>query len=206
MAASKAPTVDKNMAKTESVLERLSERFPAEKVKKNPKGQDYVGIADYLDRLDDVLGTDWSQVITASSVEHSPYKYGSKGHDAFLAQVTVQIIVTLGDGNTLVRSGVGADFSNDADKSLKTAQAEALKKAAHQLGVCRYLWSEEERDLVQAQREANDGDISNLKKKVTLIFKQENPGVAVNKDNLAEYFKVNLDDPEELARIIKENM
>ena len=42
-------------------------------------------------------------------------------------------------------TGVGADVSFDLDKAVKTALAEAIKKACHQYGIALELWEEERR-------------------------------------------------------------
>jgi hypothetical protein len=63
------------------------------------------------------------------------------------------------------RDGSGAGFNFDPDTSVKTAQAEALKKACHQFGIALYLWSEDERTFVQHQRDAMNDDVA-LKKLV----------------------------------------
>jgi hypothetical protein len=69
------------------------------------------------------------------------------------------------DDVTTSRDGSGAGFNFDPDTSVKTAQAEALKKACHQFGIALYLWSEDERNFVQKQRDAMNDDVA-LKKLV----------------------------------------
>jgi hypothetical protein len=199
-----------------TVLERLSERFPAELVHKNPKGQDYVKIPDYINRLNTVLGTEWDFRVTSTNLERLEVKVRKKVNgeykevDAthYIAQVVGDLHVWI-DGRETIRSGVGADYDyvGDPDKALKTAQAEALKKACHQFGICSYLWYEEERDLVQAQREAASGDISGLKKQVSKLFKELCPGATVNKEALKQFWPdYDLDSAEDLEKIVKDNM
>ncbi|MEM2991059.1 MAG: Rad52/Rad22 family DNA repair protein [Halobacteria archaeon] len=48
-----------------------------------------------------------------------------------------------------VAVGVGADVDSDPDKAVKTALAEAIKKAGHQFGIALYLWDEKERQAVE---------------------------------------------------------
>jgi hypothetical protein len=144
-----------NVPMPSETLERLSRRFPAAKVKKNPKGQHYVAIDAVIGRFNDVLGTGWkllsesTQVIPISP-EVATYSRNEKA--AVAATVTVAI-EALGSS----RTGVGGDFAalEDIDKVVKTAQAEAFKKAGHQYGVGLYLWQESERLLVDAVQAGN---------------------------------------------------
>lgn len=92
----------------------------------------------------------------------------SSGKLQYLAQVTGQLKI----GDT-TRSGVGADISFDPDKALKTAQAEALKKAAHQYGIALELWDEEHRESLKLARNAAGGSEAALKKSVFDLAKKQ---------------------------------
>ena len=48
----------------------LSDRFHPSLVKKNPKGQDYVSIDGYINRLNDVLGSRWGWHINSIEWRH----------------------------------------------------------------------------------------------------------------------------------------
>jgi hypothetical protein len=125
------------------LLDKLSENFPIEDVKQRTQGGmklDYISIDATIRRLNDVLGADWSFRLTKSDLTQA-----SDGK--YLAVVTGRI-EALGK----VASGVGADTANDPDKALKTALAEALKKAGHQFGIGLYLWDEAERQVIAKQR------------------------------------------------------
>lgn len=135
-------------AKQPSVLERLREPFPASQVKLNQDKKHYVAIDGYINRLLDVLGLDYEFMVTGSSVELLPETMKtSSGKRQYLAQVSGALVI---DGHS--RAGVGADVSHDPDKALKTAQAEALKKAAHQFGIALELWDEEHRKAIDRQK------------------------------------------------------
>lgn len=130
------------------VLGALREPFPVSQVRKNPQGLDYVSIDGYLNRLLDVLGFDFDFTITQSSVELLPDTMKTNsGKMQYLAQVTGQLSI---GGAT--RAGTGADVSFDADKAIKTAQAEAIKKACHAFGIALELWDEEHRAKLARQR------------------------------------------------------
>jgi hypothetical protein len=58
------------------------------------------------------------------------------------------------------RDGIGANVNFDPDTAVKSAQAEALKKACHQFGIALYLWSEQERDFVALQKSASTNDVA----------------------------------------------
>lgn len=127
----------------EQKLAKLSEPFPIDDVKQRRQGGrmlDYISIDATIRRLNDVLGTDWSFDIRNSDVQ-------LLDNGSYLATVSGTIAAL---GKTA--SGVGADIAPDPDKAIKTALAEALKKAGHQFGIGLYLWDEGEREIVAKQR------------------------------------------------------
>lgn len=145
------------------MLASLRQPFTVEQVKKNADGLDYVSIDGYISRLLDVLGTGYDFRITRSELVLLPEDMKTRsGKRQYLANVTGELSLhgkhpaTNGMGGTFVpptvRAGVGADVSFDPDKALKTAQAEALKKAAHQFGIALELWDEEHRTKLEKQR------------------------------------------------------
>lgn len=144
------------------IPKELTERFHHSQVRKNQANQDYVSIDGYINRLNNVLGEDWHWRVNDWSLQDGPPT--AKGKPQYIAVCTGTLTIIL-NGETVSRDGMGAGFNFDPDTSVKTAQAEALKKACHQFGIALYLWSEEERDFVQTQREAMTNDIS-LKKLV----------------------------------------
>jgi hypothetical protein len=140
----------------------LTDRFHPSLVKKNQSNQDYVAIDGYINRLNDVLGTTWNWAVNSWEFRDGPPT--AKGKPQYIAIVNGTLSVTMDDVTTS-RDGSGAGFNFDPDTSVKTAQAEALKKACHQFGIALYLWSEDERNFVQKQRDAMTDDVA-LKKLV----------------------------------------
>ena len=125
------------------LLSKLSERFPVDDVKQRRQGGrmlDYISIDATIRRLNDVLGNDWSFDISEHSIDILP-------SGGYLAVVRGRL-----DAIGKSAAGVGADMAPDPDKALKTALAEALKKAGHQFGIGLYLWDEAEREVVAKQR------------------------------------------------------
>lgn len=159
----------------------LNKPFPPGKVKKNPKGFDYVGIEDYIERLNEVLGSRWSWEIRDHNIQYQDIPPTGSGKMQFMVTLRGTLSIVFLDldvvrGETeddedflttssieVKRDGIGAAVSFDPDMAVKTAQAEALKKACHQFGIALYLWHEEERDFVTLQKKAQVDD-SELKR------------------------------------------
>lgn len=141
--------------------EALSEPFAPDMVKKNPKGFDYVAIDGYINRLNQTVGSAWSWTIQSHEMRYDGIPNTNNGKMQFLAIVRGSLRIEH-DNGFAVRDGIGADVSFDPDKALKTAQAEALKKACHQFGIALYLWDDEQRGYLDLQRKASVSD-TNLK-------------------------------------------
>ena len=92
------------------------------------------------------------------------------------------------------RDGIGADVSFDPDKALKTAQAEALKKACHQFGIALYLWDDEQRGYLDLQRKAaiSEDDL----KRLAVAYVQRTLGTdeMPSKDIIADTLGMDADD------------
>lgn len=135
-------------------LAKLSERFPIEDVKQRRQGGvqlDYISIDATIRRLNDVLDLGWSFEIDTTQL--LPLEGGK-----YLSLVQGKIIIPPTDESPAkVASGVGSDIASDPDKAIKTALAEAIKKAGHQLGIGLYLWEESEREVIAQQRK---GEVS----------------------------------------------
>jgi hypothetical protein len=86
------------------------------------------------------------------------------------------------------RDGIGAGLNFDPDTAVKTAQAEALKKACHQFGIALYLWDSAERDFVELQRQAATNDVA--LKQLVVAYTQRmlelDPGTMPEKDQMCE--------------------
>lgn len=194
-------------AAVEELFAKLNERFLPTEVKRNPKGFDYIAIDTTLNRFNEVLGANWSsQVVSVNVQPLNPANDGvgvQRRRDGlipgYLAVVTVQITAL---GST--RCGVGSHVEADPDMAVKTALAEALKKAGHSFGVGLYLWDEAERYNVAEGQAAAAGDLNALKKQVTKLAKDR--GIPVNPKAIAEHFKIKEDDlqnAEKLTGILK---
>ncbi len=134
------------------MMTRLSERFPTEAHAQRKQGSrmlTYLGIEHVIGRLNDVFGAGYSTEIIESKIQGD------------WAIVTVRITYVDDQGNIRWKDGIGADLwtyvdsygktQADMDKALKTAYAEGIKKAGHQLGVGLYLWDDDVRKEVETE-------------------------------------------------------
>lgn len=165
------------MATSAELLPKLQQKFPASQVKKNQDGLDYVSIDGYINRLLDALGLNYSFIIVGTSLEVLPEDMKTRsGKRQYLAQVTGQLNIPYetdaGQPSVSTRSGTGADVSFDPDKAIKTAQAEALKKAAHQFGIALELWDEGHRRSLELARRANESEQAAAKAVYQLALEQ----------------------------------
>lgn len=145
-------------------LEALMAQFePGQHKTRSQGGQQltYVSIDATINRVNEVLGSAWS-VLPASSTQVMPLESG------YLAKTELFIEAEI-DGRRKVLYGVGAMTNRDPDMAMKTALAEALKKAFHQAGVALYLWDPAARDEITKKSELANAPISKLKKKVKEI-------------------------------------
>lgn len=139
-------------------MEALAARFDVEDHKTNPRGYTYIAIEKTIRRFQEV---DPGFEIRVTSSEYSPLPgltYGRNAKAAAYALITVSVTI-LG----VTRDGTGGDYgaADDVDKLVKTAYAEAIKKAGHEFGVGLYLWDEEERALIEsAQQQGLTGQVA----------------------------------------------
>jgi hypothetical protein len=147
-------------------LEALMAQFePGQHKTRRQGGQDltYVSIDATINRVNEVLGSGWS-VLPSSSTQVMPLESG------FLAKTELFIEATI-DGTAKVLYGVGAMRNGDPDMAMKTALAEALKKAFHQAGVALYLWDPAQRDEVAAKSKWAGATLAAKKKEVQRLAK-----------------------------------
>jgi hypothetical protein len=189
----------------------LTEKFHPSLVKKNQSNQDYVAIDGYINRLNEVLKHAWAwQINTWQINEAHPTKSGKPQYMA-VVQGTLTVIlsdigvVSIGQDDDdaflttqkamISRDGIGANINFDPDTAVKSAQAEALKKACHQYGIALYLWDAAERDFVELQRQAakNDTALKQLVVAYTQRSLELDPGTMPEKDQMMEVL-----DPEDL--------
>ena len=159
------------------IPETLTEKFHPSLVKKNQSNQDYVAIDGYINRLNDVLGHAWAWQINTWEINDAPPTKSGKPQYMAVVQGTLTIIlsdigvISVGDEDDgepylttqkamISRDGIGANVNFDPDTAVKSAQAEALKKACHQYGIALYLWDAAERDFVELQRQAATNDVA----------------------------------------------
>jgi hypothetical protein len=181
----------------------LTEKFHPSLVKKNQSGQDYVSIDGYINRLNTVLGHKWAWGVNSWKLK-TDVPTTSSGKPQYLAIVQGTLTVVLDDigvisigedddsflttqRGIISRDGIGAGINFDPDTAVKTAQAEALKKACHQFGIALYLWDEEERDFVALQRKAMKSD-AGLKELVVTVL--ERNGQDATKENMLSFFDI----------------
>ena len=185
----------------------LTEKFHPTLIKKNQSGQDYVAIDDYINRLNHVLGHAWAWQINDWKLYPDAAPPTKNGKPQYLAVVQGSLSIFLTDIGVIssggeddedaflttqkaviVRDGIGGDIGYDPDKALKTAQAEALKKACHQYGIALYLWKEAERDFVALQKSAANNDVA--LKQLVVSYTQRvlelEPGVMPEKEQMCE--------------------
>lgn len=182
----------------------LTDRFHPTLVKRNEKDQDYIAIDGYINRLNEILGTKWAWRINSLEWRHDVMPQTRNGKIQFLAIVhgTLSIITddigitAMDEENDVLttvrgfttRDGLGAGVNFDPDTAVKTAQAEALKKACHQFGIAVYLWDEAERDFIKMQRSAASDDVA-LKRLVmeyTIREKSLDPDEQPSRDAIVE--------------------
>ena len=134
------------------IQEALSANFPVSEVKQRDAGfggkkLDYIGIDSAIGRMNEVLPMGYSWTVDDIKITDG----------AVIVTGTLSIEIKNEDGSitTIKRSGVGADALSpkDVDKSVKTAYAEAFKKAGNTLGIALYLWDADERAEIARERQ-----------------------------------------------------
>lgn len=176
--ATKTPT-------SKDLLGQLSRDFDPNEVKYRSQGGKeipYISIDMTINRLNEVVGVDWSFVLTDTqllTLENGKY----------LATVAGEL-KTLGK----VAAGVGADVAADPDKVFKTALAEAIKKAGHQLGIGLELWDEGHRQVVAKVQAATAAGDTVTAVKVQVMEKALKAGVEKNAEKIAAHFNVSVED------------
>ena len=195
---------------TNMIPTELTEKFHPSLVRKNQSGQDYVAIDGYINRLNEVLGHAWAWQINKYDFypDAAPTTKNGKPQYVAIVQGTLTVIlndvgvVTVGGEDDdaflttqkamISRDGIGAGVNFDPDTAVKTAQAEALKKACHQYGIALYLWDAAERDFVELQRQAATNDVA--LKRLAVLFTQRSleldPGTMPEPDQIQEVLNV----------------
>ncbi len=148
-------------------LDALQAEFkPGEHKTRSQGGQTltYVDISATINRVNEVLGSSWG-ALPQSNTQLMPLTEG------YLAKTELFIEADI-DGVRKVLYGVGAMTNRDPDMAMKTALAEAIKKAFHQAGVALYLWDAERRDAITKKSELANATIAKKKVAVQKIAKE----------------------------------
>lgn len=188
-------------------LEQLQERFaPSEHGMRTERGQTfvYLSIDAVINRLNKVLGTAWSTTQTTTLVP-TELKRKNGINPGWQALCNLSLSATI-DGTETVHAGVGAMANEDADMAAKTALAEAIKKAGHQLGIGLYLWDEDERALVEALIEAEEGSENSLRRAAFILAKRELGIAKPSLQEVADFYGVpasDLSEPDTLASLLQ---
>jgi hypothetical protein len=190
----------KTTAKTQ--LEQLQAEFePGEHRSRSQGGQEltYVDISATLNRLNAALGTGWS-------IERASTKVELLESGSFFAFTELYLDADI-DGTRKTAYGVGAMTNKDPDMAAKTALAEAIKKAGHQLGVALYLWDGDKRNRVnKAMKLANANDTV-LKQEVFKLGRERTGKDKPTAADIAKAFGVkpgDLTDRETLEKILRD--
>lgn len=113
----------------------------------------YVGIEHAIARMNQVFGCRWSWTIIGYQVSGDPAKPCVVCHG--------RISYTDNLGSEFHRDGIGgaqwASTADDLDKLVKTAMADAFKKATHQFGMAGYLWDKGLADQIAVQLLREEG-------------------------------------------------
>jgi hypothetical protein len=135
----------------------------------------YVAIDQMLNRANEVLGMAWN-----SELVHF------EDTDGTCKIVLSLTVIEEGVGGT-TRLGVGGSDMKDTDDRLKTALAEALKKALNQFGMGLYLWDDVEREAALA---TPVNTLVNKKAKLLEHWLTQNEGVEPTAQLLMDYYGV----------------
>jgi len=190
------------------IPKELTEKFHPSLVRKNQSNQDYVAIDGYINRLNEVLGHAWAWQINDYQFYPDAAPPTKNGKPQYLAIVQGTLTIILSDIGVISvdnddddsepflttqkalisRDGIGAGVNFDPDTAVKTAQAEALKKACHQYGIALYLWDVAEREFVELQRQASKNDVA--LKQLVVAYTQRmlelDPGTMPEKEQMQD--------------------
>lgn len=142
---------------TAAVAEALRARFNVEDHRRNPKGYMYIAIEKVIGRFIEVDPAFEIRVVREHFAQLPGLTWSRSQKPAAYAIVTVEVTI-----HGVTRAGTGGDYgaADDVDKLIKTAYAEAIKKAGNEFGVGLYLWDEEERALIDsAQQQGLTGQV-----------------------------------------------
>jgi hypothetical protein len=153
---------------SDGLIERLSRPFELwqHEYRKQGKGDDvtgyltYVGIEHVIARFNEELGDRWS--VTVLNYQVHGLEAAKEGQSARPSAIVHLRISFVGEDNREVhRDGLGAaqwqSSADDLDKIIKTAMADAFKKASHQFGMAGYLWDKGLADQIAVELLKDEG-------------------------------------------------
>ena len=152
-----------------TIIEDLCRKFDPAIFKFNQQGHVYITVQHFIERLN-TSNVRWQSTTRNSSITLSP-NTTSTGKAQWVTHATVD--VSFYDEELkgfLTYTGWGADENFDPNTAMKTAGAEAFKKACNQIGIGFYLLGKDnpERDIhVDHYNYIQSGDINDLKKAVS---------------------------------------
>lgn len=169
------------------LLERLAADFPKSEVRQRDGGRgvklDYIDVVQTINRLCDVLGAGWDWRVLDAQVGLVETGNGP----TYLASERGELVVWLPDSERpVIRGGSGADTDpRDPDKAIKTADAEALKKAGHKFQIALYLWDEGKRNEIAEFRKLTKASLPQLKKAALVKANAKTPEELLNVISMA---------------------
>lgn len=148
-----------------------------------------------IKRLNDVLGTSWStdakttveRVVTVVTDDN-----GTREIMNYFAFTELNLRATI-DGTPKQAYGVGAMVNRDPDMAAKTALAEAIKKAGHQLGIALYLWDAETRAEIERKQKVGTS-VAAMKREVMAIAEKKLGKKPDKAADVAKVFNVKVGD------------
>lgn len=172
----------------------LTRKFDPAIFKFNQQGHVYIAVEHFLDRLISVMGPRWASTTKDSALQLGP-NTTSTGKVQWVANAAVDLSLFDSDLGWVNRGGMGADENFDPNTAMKTALAEAFKKACNQHDIGRYLLGKDnpERDIqVQHHEALLSEDLKDIK--LALQWAAELDGVPINPGALAEAYGVTAKD------------
>ncbi len=197
--------------KTLTQLDQLGAEFePGEHQTRKQAGIEltYISIDATINRLNAVLGPNWSTSAATTLLPMPVYDDDGAVTGSTNQAVCELTLTAVIDGTEKHAYGVGAMVNRDPDMATKTALAEAIKKAGHQLGIGLYLWNDEARERVTKKRKLATGSFAALKQAVfeLAIEQTGKPKEALKAKDIAAWFGVtpgDLADEDVLKGILK---
>lgn len=181
------------------MLEALRKKFDVSEVQQRSQGGttlDYISIDATINRVLEV--TDGAYNTTIKKVEVTELGDGS---GKFFAFVHLQVALGTSDFDFIIHDGVGAMINRDPDMAVKTALAEAFKKAMHYWGVGLELWDADHRNTLAVMRGALAGDKGSLKQALFLRAVQDGADDVRTAAGIASHFGVSEEDLNDVDRL-----